>query len=211
MLAKATSGLRVHASSVAPSGSRSAGAVRSLRLSGPRTALRSNDRSASKNSAGQNHSPTGRVMGSGSDVEIETSDSQPWAEPGYMGAAVSSMPESTQAGVVAGIFAALGAGTAISCSIIGPAIEHAIPDLFAFSKATWPLLGVTYVAAGVAHFSLEKGFLDMYPHRGAWGIYALPGSPRFHVQWTGQAVLHCWCMLHFTNRESGRCRNRCAG
>ena len=116
----------------------------------------------------------------------KSAETPPWSEPGYMGAAVSSMPETTQAAVVAGIFTALGAGTVFGCSVIGPTIATAIPDLFAFSKTTWPILGVTYVAAGIAHFGLEQGFLDMYPHRGAWGIYFLPGSPSFHVQWTGE-------------------------
>jgi uncharacterized membrane protein len=27
----------------------------------------------------------------------------------------------------------------------------------------------------------------MYPHQGAWGVWRLPGTPRFHVAWTGVA------------------------
>eukprot|EP00873_Tetraselmis_striata_P039817 jgi/Tetstr1/460081/TSEL_005401.t1 len=115
------------------------------------------------------------------------SDPTPWSAPGYKGAAVSSMPDTSQAAIVAGVFAGLGVGTAASCSLVGPAIARSLPGFFAFSESTWPLLGVTFLAAGVAHFTVEQGFLDMYPHRGAWGIYYLPGSPSFHVRWTGVA------------------------
>ena len=46
----------------------------------------------------------------------------------------------------------------------------------AWSRGFWPLLGVTYIAAGAAHFGVHKGFLDMYPHKGAWGFWYLPGE-----------------------------------
>mmetsp|Transcript_18202 Transcript_18202/g.45247 ORF Transcript_18202/g.45247 Transcript_18202/m.45247 type:complete len:127 (-) Transcript_18202:314-694(-) len=29
----------------------------------------------------------------------------------------------------------------------------------------------------------------MYPHKGAWGFWYLPGSPSFHVNWTGAAEI----------------------
>jgi uncharacterized membrane protein len=45
------------------------------------------------------------------------------------------------------------------------------------------------MAAGIAHFTEKQGFVDMYPHRGAWGIWYLPGSPAFHVYWTGVAEI----------------------
>jgi len=111
----------------------------------------------------------------------------PWSTPGYKGAAVSQLPEAAQAGVLAGVFAALGVATTASCTLLGPAVASTVPGLYAFSESTWPLIGLTYVAAGVAHFGVEQGFLDMYPHRGAWGIWYLPGSPSFHVRWTGVA------------------------
>mmetsp|Transcript_39935 Transcript_39935/g.113249 ORF Transcript_39935/g.113249 Transcript_39935/m.113249 type:complete len:269 (+) Transcript_39935:206-1012(+) len=129
----------------------------------------------------------GRVMPSIRAQASSDDSPNPWAEPGFKGAAVSQLPESSQVAVVAGIFCALGVGTALSCTAIGPFIAEALPGFFAFSKATWPLLGVTYLAAGVAHFTAEKGFLAMYPHRGAWGIFYLPGSASFHVRWTGVA------------------------
>lgn len=85
----------------------------------------------------------------------------PWAAAGYKGAKVSQLPVAGQIASVAAIFAGIGIGTAASCTIIGPAVADAAPGFFAFSKATWPLLGVTYLAAGVAHFTQVQGFLDM--------------------------------------------------
>lgn len=43
------------------------------------------------------------------------------------------------------------------------------------TATSWFPLGPVFLAAGVAHFTQEQGFLDMYPHRGAWGIWQLPG------------------------------------
>jgi hypothetical protein len=37
------------------------------------------------------------------------------------------------------------------------------------------VLGVTYIAAGAAHFGVKQGFLDMFPHKGAWGFFNIPG------------------------------------
>ena len=104
-------------------------------------------------------------------------------------AAVQQLPLPAQAACVTGILVALGAGTHVCSSVVAPALEAAVPSLFAFSRATWPLLGLTYVAAGVAHFSLHDEFCTMYPQRGAWGIWYLPGSASFHVNWTGVAEI----------------------
>jgi hypothetical protein len=35
----------------------------------------------------------------------------------------------------------------------------------AWSRGFWPVLGITYIAAGAAHFGVKEGFLDMYPHK----------------------------------------------
>ena len=41
--------------------------------------------------------------------------------------------------------------------LVCAALRGALPEgVWAFSRATWPLIGVTYVAAGYAHFALEK-------------------------------------------------------
>lgn len=78
-------------------------------------------------------------------------------------AAVQQLPDVAQAAVVASIFAALGAGTWASCTLVGPAIADVAPGFMAFSRATWPLLGATFVAAGVAHFTAHDSFCTMMP------------------------------------------------
>ena len=80
-------------------------------------------------------------------------------------AAVQQMPTPAQAAVVASIFGALGLCTWASCTVVGPALESAAPGFVAFSRATWPLLGATFVAAGVAHFTAHDEFCTMYPTR----------------------------------------------
>ena len=77
--------------------------------------------------------------------------------------------------------------TYLSCAKVGPIVESILPDgIFQFSKKTWPILGATYVLAGAAHFALPEGFDAMVPHQNAFGgIWKLPGSKRFHVNWTG--------------------------
>ena len=78
-------------------------------------------------------------------------------------AAVQQLPEAAQAAVVASVFGALGLGTWASCTFVGPAIADAAPGFMAFSRATWPLLGATFVAAGVAHFTAHDSFCTMMP------------------------------------------------
>lgn len=113
----------------------------------------------------------------------------PWSDPGYRGAVVSAMPPAKQAASVAAVWGGLAAVTALSCGAIGPFIAHAFPGYMAWSRGLWPVLGLTYVAAGAAHFALPKGFEDMFPHEGAWGFWYLPGTPDFHVKWTGVAEI----------------------
>jgi uncharacterized membrane protein len=113
----------------------------------------------------------------------------PWSEPGYRGAVVSAMSPAKQAASVAAVWGGIAAVTALACGAVGPFIAHAFPGYMAWSRGLWPALGLTYVAAGAAHFALPKGFEDMYPHQGAWGFWYLPGSPDFHVKWTGVAEI----------------------
>lgn len=118
-----------------------------------------------------------------------TDESYPWAQPGYRGAVVSAMDERLQAAVVGAAWLAVCAATYECVTVVGPAFEHAAPSLMAWSKSTWPIIGVTYVAAGIAHFTVHDGFVAMMPHDGAWGIWRLPGSKSFHVNWTGVAEI----------------------
>jgi uncharacterized membrane protein len=92
-----------------------------------------------------------------------------------------------QAGVFFGSFAVLAAATWANCAFVAPGLERAAPELFAASRATWPVLAAGFVPAGVAHFALHDSFCTMMPRPGAWGVWYLPGSASFHVNWTGVA------------------------
>ena len=39
----------------------------------------------------------------------------------------------------------------------------------------------------MTHFTLAEAYENIYPCKGAWGIWYLPGSKEFHVKWTGVA------------------------
>jgi hypothetical protein len=78
-------------------------------------------------------------------------------------ATVQQLPDVAQAAVVASIFAALGLGTWATCTFVGPTVSYVAPGFFEFSRATWPLLGATFVAAGVAHFTAHDSFCTMMP------------------------------------------------
>jgi hypothetical protein len=132
---------------------------------------------------------------SASDDDAPSSSSSPsfdppWSEPGYKNAVVSAMPAPAQAASVAAAWSGLGFATWLVCAVVGPFTEQHFPGYIAWSRATWPILGLTYVAAGAAHFALPEGFDAMVPHRGAWGFWYLPGSNRFHVEWTVRSILN---------------------
>eukprot|EP00879_Flechtneria_rotunda_P021414 GHRR01022571.1.p1 GENE.GHRR01022571.1~~GHRR01022571.1.p1 ORF type:complete len:255 (+),score=58.54 GHRR01022571.1:124-888(+) len=122
-------------------------------------------------------------------TEVNTGPEYPWAQPAYLDAAVSQLPDSQQAAAVAAITAVIAAGTALNTSVLGPAVSAHLPDFLQVTRTSWFPLGPIFIAAGVAHFTELQGFLNMYPHQGAWGIWYLPGSPKFHVQWTGVAEI----------------------
>lgn len=132
-----------------------------------------------------------RTSAAGDDGQAVSSVTRdpPWSAPGYRGAVVSSLPEGAQAAAVLAAWAGIGALTAFACGTVGPAINDAFPGYMTWSRSTWPVLGLTYVAAGAAHFGLHQGFVDMFPHKNAWGFFNLPGSPSFHVNWTGAAEI----------------------
>jgi len=130
-----------------------------------------------------------REDGSNAPDTIECEREFEWSKPGYRGAMVSALDERAQAVVVVAAWLAVCAGTFECVTVIGPALERAAPSIMAWSKSTWPIIGVTYIAAGIAHFAVHDGFVAMMPHRGAWGIWNLPGSKSFHVNWTGVAEI----------------------
>ena len=46
-------------------------------------------------------------------------------------------------------------------------------------------MGLVYLLAGIGHFATQQDFCDIYPPKGTWGIWYLPGTATFHVIWTG--------------------------
>ena len=130
-----------------------------------------------------------RAVGEEVEANPPSVSDPPWTQPGYRGAVVSAMDEPAQTAVLLAVWAGIGALTVGWCSNLGPEVEHALPTVMSWSRATWPVIGLTYVAAGAAHFALPGGFKDMFPHKGAWGWWNLPGSPEFHVAWSGVAEI----------------------
>lgn len=97
---------------------------------------------------------------------------------------VNTLPEATQAVIVLGLMAGLAALTVGGVAVLGQ-LEAAFPGAMAAWEGTFPLLGPIFMAAGVSHFTLHEDFVNMYPPLGTWGFWYLPGSPSFHVNWTG--------------------------
>ena len=96
---------------------------------------------------------------------------------------INAMPLVQQTLIVLGVFAAVGAGTAL---LAGPLFGAAKGSfLWNLSRPTWPILGIIYLAAGVAHFTEAEGFENITPPNGTWGWWFTPFSPRFNVYWTG--------------------------
>ncbi|CAM9491870.1 unnamed protein product [Discosporangium mesarthrocarpum] len=99
---------------------------------------------------------------------------------------VSAFPKPMQAAVCGGVFLGIGAGTIAVLSGLA-----ALPTGWnAGLEFSSPLsLGVIFMAAGISHFTLHEDFCRIYPGKGAWGFWYLPGSASFHVNWTGVAEL----------------------
>jgi uncharacterized membrane protein len=98
---------------------------------------------------------------------------------------INTLDKSFQAAVFFGIFAVLGVSTASLSSIVSDATTKY--EWLQNWRYTWPLLGAIYAAAGVTHFTVQEEYENIYPAKGSWGIWYLPGSKGFHVQWTGVA------------------------
>lgn len=100
---------------------------------------------------------------------------------------INTLPKPFQAKAFVGIFAALFLGTQFFSSFLGDLTKQY--EWFQSFRYTWPILGAVFVAAGVTHFTVEDEYCNIYPPKGAWGIWYLPGSSKFHVQWTGVAEI----------------------
>ena len=95
----------------------------------------------------------------------------------------------TQAFVVKVVFLSLGAGTYLFSSGLHE-LSSLMGSNFDFFRSTWPLaLGAVFSLAGVTHFTLSEEYENIVPTKGAWGVWNIPGSKRFHVAWTGVAEL----------------------
>lgn len=86
------------------------------------------------------------------------------------------------------MFAGLGAGTVAILSGLASLEGSLPPGWYSIWEWSWaPFLGVGFALAGVSHFTLLSEFCNIYPGRGAWGFWYLPGTASFHVKWTGVA------------------------
>lgn len=98
---------------------------------------------------------------------------------------INALPLPVQAAFVVAVCAAVGLGAA---ALAGPAFDAARGSfLWELSRPTWPLLGLIYLAAGVAHFTECDGFENITPPNGSWGFWWTPFSPKVNVLWTGVA------------------------
>ena len=96
---------------------------------------------------------------------------------------INVQPQPVQAAISIGILVAVGAATAL---LAGPLFDAARgSDLWNLSRPTWPILGLIYLAAGVAHFTEAEGFDNITPPNGTWGWWYTPFTPRANVLWTG--------------------------
>ena len=103
---------------------------------------------------------------------------------------VDGLPFAVQQAEFAATFAALGA-SATGIDAAYKNVQRARPkwawDAWELGAAL--LLGVIFMTAGRSHFTIPAAFIAIYPPAGTWGFWHLPGSPEFHVAWTGVAEL----------------------
>lgn len=102
---------------------------------------------------------------------------------------IDELPLIAQAGAFFGIYISLGLVTIPATMALemisksGVGLEKWRTSVI---ETTLPLLlGFLYLAAGIGHFANAQAFQDIYPPRGTWGLWYLPGSAEFHVAWTG--------------------------
>lgn len=103
---------------------------------------------------------------------------------------IDEWPQLSQAAVFFGTYAALGLATYPTTKLLETLSQSSIIGLERWRsnviESTLPiLLGLFYLLGGIGHFASSGSFQDIYPPIGTWGIWYLPGSPAFHVAWTG--------------------------
>jgi len=116
---------------------------------------------------------------------------------------INTLPEYQQAAVVLAILVAIGAGSAILSGPIFDAVRGS--TLWDLSYPTWPVLGIIYLAAGIAHFTEVDGFENITPPDGTWGFFYTPFSPRTNVLWTGVVEIFggAWMLFGAGCRAAG--------
>ena len=80
---------------------------------------------------------------------------------------INTLPEPAQAAIVVAILAAVGIGGWL---VYGSFDALRGSFLWNLSRPTWPILGVIYLAAGIAHFTEKEGFENITPPNGTWGF-----------------------------------------
>lgn len=128
-----------------------------------------------------------RALGNLPEVTNDDIEKLPWAAPGYRNAYVSAQPPEVQTAIIAGVTLLGTVLTYLNYTTVGPWVCENVP-FFDRYMATAPFIqGPLFALAGVAHFLVPESFTCFYPVRGAWGFWYLPGTPSFHVYWTGVA------------------------
>ena len=132
------------------------------------------------------------ISSSSSSTRLYASDNSPLIQPG-IGDEGCALPSPSRINTLSppfqfAIFLAIsgalytGTGSAINGLHF---LQQQFPGPMNLWITTWPLLGLVFTIAGVAHFTICDEFMNMMPAPGSWGFWYLPGSKRFHVLWTG--------------------------
>mmetsp|Transcript_28170 Transcript_28170/g.28456 ORF Transcript_28170/g.28456 Transcript_28170/m.28456 type:complete len:253 (+) Transcript_28170:34-792(+) len=117
---------------------------------------------------------------------------------------VNTLPTPVQSGIFLGIFGGLFISTVASVQLVD-IISSTLPEISSILSSGRILLGVIFLAAGISHFTLKEEFCNIMPAKGTWGFWYLPGSPFFHVAWTG--VVEILGGLGYTVGEASRIFN----
>lgn len=102
---------------------------------------------------------------------------------------IDDLPILYQAGVFFGIYVIMAISTSQTIKVID-GFSKSVLGLekwrAGFIDTSLPfLLGLMFLVAGVAHFTANDAFCQIYPPLKTWGIWYIPGSAQFHVAWTG--------------------------
>jgi len=102
---------------------------------------------------------------------------------------IDEWPQLYQTAVFFGTYAALGIATYPTTKLLEQLSQSVIGlerwRIIVIDSTLPILLGLFYLAGGIGHFAIAEAFQDIYPPPGTWGIWYLPGTPAFHVAWTG--------------------------